>query len=60
MDKELFQDRFCVWRLDSDHYDDSNGWVSGCDEIFKFYEGDPKNNRFRFCPFCGKELVFDE
>lgn len=39
----------CVW-------DDEEGWPSTCGECFYFEDGGPKENGFKFCPYCGKPL----
>lgn len=43
----------CVW-----YTDDSDGdvWETNCGQTFQFNDGGQKENRFRFCYFCGKPL----
>lgn len=31
-------------------------WVTDCDNGFQFSSDGPKQNSFRFCPYCGKPL----
>lgn len=42
----------CKWEYDDmhDYYD------TECDEAFTCIEGDLKDNKIKFCPFCGKEI----
>lgn len=32
-------------------------WMTDCEWTFGFEFGDPEENGFAFCPFCGRELV---
>jgi hypothetical protein len=32
-------------------------WDTGCGRAFEFNDGTPTDNDFRYCPYCGKELV---
>lgn len=43
----------CQWSFD----DNEDAWFSSCDDGFVFTEGGPVDNRFSYCPYCGKELV---
>ena len=45
----------CDWSHDSTH----SKWDSGCGNGFQFMDGTPRENGFKFCPFCGKELPND-
>jgi len=40
----------CTWTYD-DLYD---YWETSCGESFIITEGDPKENKMVFCPFCGR------
>jgi len=42
----------CTWTYD-DLYD---FWATACGESFIITEGDPKENKMAFCPFCGKPI----
>jgi DNA-directed RNA polymerase subunit RPC12/RpoP len=47
----------CQWKLDEAHgyYDTS------CGEAFCFNNEDgPEKNKYRFCPYCGKEIEVKE
>jgi hypothetical protein len=41
----------CLWVQDDDGV-----WESGCGHMFEFNDGDPADNYFAFCPYCGKHL----
>ena len=45
--------RKCNWLLDTDHC----YYETGCGKSF-WLEGDLEDNKgFRFCPYCGKEIL---
>ena len=48
----------CTWSL-SRNYDDTM-YETECQETFIFLDGNPYANNFRFCPYCGKEIVTDD
>lgn len=50
----------CVWEYDEDCY--GNGlWNTECKYGFKpTCLGDPDNDRFKFCPFCGRKISIHE
>jgi len=45
--------QYCVWRLcrDDDAYETS------CENMFQFMEGGCRDNKFMFCPYCGKPII---
>lgn len=45
-------DNECNWMPDEDGV-----YHTECDEMFVFEVDGPKENSFRFCCFCGKNLV---
>jgi len=45
-------DKWCVWTYDENH----DTWDTACGEAFCFTDGGPKENRIRFCGYCGKKL----
>jgi len=49
--------KICEWESEDDDGTFSSDWQTGCNNIFEFSEGNPKDNNFKFCPFCGKEIV---
>lgn len=48
---EWHPDNTCKWHSDDDGY-----WNTGCHEKFVFIDGGPKENGFKFCPYCGNKL----
>lgn len=46
--------RVCEWTNESDEYWDV--WHSACGETWQFESGGPKENKARYCPFCGGRL----
>lgn len=42
---------YCTWSEDEDGV-----WWTVCKEMHEFYDGTPKDNNYKFCPYCGKEL----
>ena len=47
----------CEWYLDNFDYNDYN---TGCGSMFTFNERSVKDNRFKYCPYCGKEVTEEE
>ena len=48
----------CLWGQDEDGV-----WETSCGHGFEFNDGDPADNAFLFCPYCGKQLktlVYEE
>ncbi len=45
----------CEWKPDEDSV-----YNTGCGQRFEFDEGGPKDNRFNYCPYCGKPIVEKE
>jgi hypothetical protein len=41
----------CLWTEDSDTI-----WSTTCGESFLFDDGDPEENGFIYCCYCGKKL----
>jgi rRNA maturation endonuclease Nob1 len=41
----------CVWKVD-----DCGIWCTSCENMFELTSGDPHENGFRFCPYCGEKL----
>ena len=46
----------CLWGLE-DEIDWGDTWKTSCGQLFIFDEGGPVKNGFKFCPYCGAELV---
>ena len=41
----------CKW-----HQNEDGQFETACKQLFEFNDG-PRENNFRFCPYCGKRLV---
>jgi len=41
----------CLWGQDDDGV-----WETSCGHAFEFNDGDPADNAFLFCPFCGRQI----
>lgn len=41
----------CRWTRDED-----DTWFSGCGEAFVFTDGTPRENKYAYCPYCGRTL----
>ena len=38
----------CKWEQNADGV-----WETECDEMFIFNDGNPEENGFKYCPYCG-------
>lgn len=45
----------CEWKYDNDGY-----WHTECSNAYFFELGGPADNHYRFCPYCGMEIVVSE
>lgn len=43
---------FCKWQADDD-----GCWDTECGECFVFEDGGPKENKSRFCQYCGGRIL---
>ena len=48
-------DKRCDWKVECD-YDMDGVWITGCGEAVCFPDGSPKDNKYKYCPYCGKEI----
>lgn len=46
--------RSCHWRVD---HDTPEVYETLCGNIFHLIDGNPADNKMKFCPFCGGRLV---
>lgn len=44
----------CDWLHETDHSCDY--WETGCGEAHQFIDGGPQENKYRYCPYCGRAL----
>lgn len=49
-------DETCTW-TEADGMDAGDYWESSCGQAWSFIDGTPKENRVRFCHWCGKSVV---
>lgn len=42
----------CKWIYD----EKGEYWITGCQEIYTILEGTPKENKMKFCCYCGKPI----
>lgn len=45
--------KYCIWIYD----DCCCFWETKCGEGYCVNCGTPKDNKIKFCPFCGKEIL---
>lgn len=46
-------DEPCKWEREDE---DSDIWLTNCGTAFTLNEGTPKENRMKFCCFCGRKI----
>jgi len=46
---------FCEWIADFTEYD-TGQYETSCENAFVILEGTPKDNKMKFCCYCGKPL----
>lgn len=46
----------CEWKYDSYFCADGGAWVTSCDGVHDFIWGGPKDNDYKYCPYCGYEI----
>ena len=49
---------YCMWR----YLEDWTGsyWETSCNNKFQFINGSIEGNDFKYCPYCGKEIMVEE
>lgn len=55
MDDEFKEFGYCQWILTQSP--DSFYWETGCGRYFEFCVSNPEEMDFRYCPYCGHEIV---
>lgn len=48
---EVKEKGICVWTWDTDGF-----FQTSCGNGFEFTTGNPGNNNYQFCPYCGKQI----
>ena len=46
-------DDVCKWKLEDE---EANLYLTGCQQRQLIFEGTPKENGYRYCPYCGKKI----
>ena len=46
-------DYVCEWNLEDE---EANLYLTGCQQRQLIFEGTPKENGYRYCPYCGKKI----
>ena len=45
----------CIWKEEKD-IDSCHVYNTDCENMFEFVDGNPKDNNFKYCPYCGKAI----
>jgi hypothetical protein len=48
----------CEWK--EDHDGSYDFWMTSCGHAYNFEAGDPCENNFDYCPFCGKKIKLED
>lgn len=48
-------DDVCEWKLEDE---EANLYLTGCQQRQLIFDGTPKENGYRYCPYCGKKIKF--
>ena len=49
----------CGWRYDPQDFamhPEGNHWATSCGELHEFFDGTPRDNGHRYCPYCGRTI----
>ena len=46
-------DDVCEWKLEDE---EANLYLTGCQQRQLLFDGTPKENGYRYCPYCGKKI----
>lgn len=49
---EEYNNDFCEWK----QYDENDIYYTGCEQIHMFIDGSPTDNKYKYCPYCGKKI----
>ena len=47
-------EKVCEWKLEDA---EANLYITKCDQREIGFEGTPKDNDYKFCPYCGRKIV---
>ena len=47
-------DDVCEWKLEDE---EANLYLTGCQQRQLIFDGTPKENGYRYCPYCGKKIL---
>ena len=55
-------DNYCNWAVSNsfDFDSEEQEYLTSCGNEFIIISGTPKDNKFKYCPYCGGNLVEDE
>ena len=51
--EENTSDDVCKWKFEDE---EDNLYLTGCQQRQLLFEGTPKENGYRYCPYCGKKI----
>lgn len=51
----FYGDTFCQWVLGN--FDGDVHYETACGHVHMFLDGDPADNNYKYCPFCGKQVT---
>lgn len=46
-------DDVCEWKIEDE---EANLYLTGCQQRQLLFDGTPKENGYRYCPYCGKKI----
>ena len=46
-------DDVCEWKFEDE---EANLYLTGCQQRQLIFDGTPKENGYRYCPYCGKKI----
>lgn len=51
----------CKWKVEVTILgDNTDTWATSCDNMFEFFNDGPKENGFKYCPYCGGEIEVND
>ena len=43
---------YCTWTIDA-----GGAWRTSCNQAHAFTAGGPQENGYKFCPYCGRQIL---